>query len=375
MIDEPTEFSVMSPPTRTPPPNQEAASSKDGLPEIVSSIDPGSINSSSNVRLDPQGVGSDLQQLSETLDKENGRVLHKLHAQSVNHEREINSLQDQLGPLVTTTHYFLSGEAEPQFFKNSNTVMENILGLKNSSLRNRRSLDSFVTKYNQEIPVLKSALTTIKTQLDQIRPGSEISSSQNAVPNADEICKYKDELAKIQKDLKTELAKASSLSAGSAFSALDLKARMVELENANKHLTHKLECVSKAVGVLKNERPSVEQGTNVLDFEIKRMKERLDELEKEDSNRHSRNLFSDCSESKITLMEKEIEELQKNSRLQLADSDMNQWLKRKQIAFLETPEMAERFKREFRLFGSTWVIQPRNMSKEMREIIVEVSFL
>ena len=298
-----------------------------------------------------------------------------MHSQAVNHEREINSLQDQMGPSVTTTHYFLSGEAEPQFFKNTQTVMENILGLKNSSLRNRRSLDNQVTKYNQEIPVLKSALTALKTQMDELKSGNQISSCPTAQPNAEEIQAYKDELDKIQKDLKLALTKASSLSAGSAFSTLDLKARMVELENGNKNLAHKFECLSKTVGLLKNEKPSTAQGTNVLEFEIKRLRERLDEMEKEDSDRHSRNLFSDFSDSKITLMEKEIEELQKSTRLQLADSDLNQWLKRKQLAFLETPEMAERFKREFRLFGSTWVIQPSNLSKEMREIIVKVSFI
>ena len=358
----------------TPPPNQEAASSKDGLPldeDGFSQFDP---NSSSNVPLDPHAVEHDLQQLANTLDRPNWRVLHKLHSQTMNQERTINSLQDQVGAPVTTTHYFLSGEAEPQFFKNSQTVMENILGLKNSSLRNRRSLDSHVSKFNQEIPVLKSALTALKSQMDGLPKSDMISSCPNALPNADEINKYKAEMEKMQKDLKTALSKASSLSAGSAFSTLDLKARMVGLENANKNLALKLDRIAKTVGLLKNENPSIEQGTNVLEFEIKRLRERLDELEKEDSDRHSRNLFSDFSESKITLMEKDIEELQKSNRLQLADSDMNQWLNRKQIAFLETPEMAERFRREFRTFASTWVIQPNNLSKEMREIIVKVSY-
>ena len=59
-------------------------------------------------------------------------------------------------------------------------------------------------------------------------------------------------------------------------------------------------------------------------------------------------------------------------RLQLADSDTNRWLKQKLEAFLETPEMNNKFKSELRNFACTWIIQPRNLSKEIREIIVKV---
>ena len=354
----------------TPPPNQQAATAGDGLPVSILSQEMGV--PSSAVSVDPQGIHQDLQQLSQDMDRSQWRVLHKLNANLMNHGRDIESLQEQMGPHVTTTHYFLNGETEPQYFSNTHTIGENILGLKNSGLRTRRSLDSHLTKYNQEIQMLKNSLAHLKEHIHSKINTQTISSCPNAQPNADEIDRYKNDLAKIQEDLKKALAKASSLSNGSAFSTLDLQARMVELENANRRLSQKLDCTAKAVGVLKNERPSGESGANVLDFEVQRMKERLDKLEREDSDRHSRNLFSDLSESKITLLEKEVEELQKSARLQLADSETNLWLKQKLEAFLETPELNNKFKSEFRNFSSTWTIQPRNLSAEVREIIVKV---
>ena len=274
---------------------------------------------------------------------------------------------------MTTTHYFLNGEAEPQFFSNTHTINENILGLKNSGLRTRRSFDTHVTKYNQEVQMLKTSVSVLKESINNL-PGAPISSCPDANPNADEIIRHKKELKKIQDDLKTALAKASSLSNGSAFNTLDLTARIVELENANLRMTRKWECTSKAVGLLKNERPTADQSSGILEFEVKRLTERIEKLEKEDSDRHSRNLFTDLSESKISLLEKDVEELQKSARLQLADSETNLWLKRKLEAFLETPEMANKFKSELRTFSNTWVIQPRNLSKEVRELMVKVKF-
>ena len=364
-------------PPGTPPPNQQAATAGDGLPDSIPGSHPDSeatLQTSSTV-FDPQGINQDLQQLSQNLDRSQWRVLHKLNAGLMNQGRDIESLQEQVGPHVSTTHYFLNGETEPQFFSNTHTISENIIGLKNSGLRTRRSLDSHVTKYNQDVQLLKSSVTSLKDQM-AVKPTSlPVSSCPNAVPNADEILKYKEDLAKIQEELKKALAKASSLSNGSAFNTLDLSARMVELENANKKLSHRLECTSKAVGVLKNEKPSASKETDVLEFEIQRLRERVDQLEKEDSDRHSRNLFSDLSDSKISLLEKDVEELQKNARLQLADSETNLWLKRKLEAFLETPEMSNKFKSEFRTFSSTWTLQPRNLSTEVREMIVKVSLI
>ena len=143
----------------------------------------------------------------------------------------------------------------------------------------------------------------------------------------------------------------------------------------NKKLFQKWEVTAKSVAVLKNERPSVGNDQNGLEFEIKRLTERIEQLEKEDSDRHSRNLFSDLSDSKITLLEKEVEQLQKSVRFQLADSDTNRWLRQKQLSFLDTPDMNDKFKAQFRNFANTWVIQQKNLSKEVRELIVKVSFL
>ena len=357
----------------TPPPNQQAATVEDGLPMSVPSKE--SDLPPSSVSVDPQGINQDLQQLSQDLDRPHWRILHKLNANLMNQGRDIESLQEQVGPPVTTAHYFLSGESEPQFFSNKHTISENILGLKNSGMRTRRSLDTHLTKYGQDVQVLKNLIANIQEKMVLKHHLPVISSCPTAQPNADEIQQYKNELVKIQEDLKKELAKMSSLSNGSAFNTLDLSARIVELENANRRLSQRLECTSKAVGALKNERPSMEQGANALEFEIQRLKERLDELEREDSNRHSRNLFSDLSDSKITLLEKEVEELQKSARLQLADSETNLWLKQKLEAFLETPELNNKFKSEFRTFSSTWVLQPRNLSAEVRAMVVKVRWV
>ena len=79
---------------------------------------------------DPHCIEHDLQQLVEEMDPLPWRVLQKLNSQSSNQSHQILGLQEQLGPMVTTTHYFLNGKSEPQYFKNDQTVMENILGLK-----------------------------------------------------------------------------------------------------------------------------------------------------------------------------------------------------------------------------------------------------
>ena len=359
----------------TPPPNQAAASSKDGLPVISSPNPDFSVHEPAFSTADPQGVEQDLNQLSQHMDQSQWRVLHKLHSSSMNHGREIEALQDQVGSQMTTTHYFLSGETEPQFYSNKHSLNENVLGLKNSSLRTRRSLDNHLNKYNQEIQLLKNAVTSLNNDKDVKSPQTGISSCPNACPNADEMNKYKMDCERIQADLKKELTRLSSLSSGSGFKALDLTARMVELENENRKLFQKWEITAKAVAVLKNERPSGNRDREGFEFDIRRLTERVEQLEKEDSDRHSRNLFSDLSDSKITLLEKEVDQLQKSVRFQLADSDTNQWLRQKQLSFLDTPDMNDKFKAQFRNFANTWSIQPKNLSREVRELMVKVSHI
>ena len=356
---------------QVPPPNQEAATISDGLPSqpLGSSIVMDPVSFSQVV--DPQGIEFDLIRLKlDNMEPLQWRVLQKLNSKSIQQGQKVQEIQDQIGPMVTTTHYFLNGEEEPQIFRNDQTVMENILGLKNSGLRTRRSLDAHMVKTNNFIDRMNAAIPSLKEDMSRLK---RISSSPIALPNADEIEKYKKDLEKANKDIAEALAKADRLSKGSAFSSIDLTARMVEIEQSVLALSQRLDKTAKAVGTVKNKNFEESTNQNPWEYEFGRLKERLDALEREDSDRHSRNLFSDMSESTLTLMQKDIEELQKNTRLQLADSDLNQWLQRKLVAFLDTPEMSDRLKREMRNFGSSLVIQPRNLSRDARSDIVKVN--
>ena len=155
---------------------------------------------------------------------------------------------------------------------------------------------------------------------------------------------------------------------------VDISSRMVELENANKALSQRCDVMGRMIGDVKNQKPSKLGEPSNLEYDLNRIRERLDDLEREDSDRHSNNLFPDLSDSRMSLMQKDIEELRQSSRLQLASSDLNLWFKQKIVSFLETPEMADRLKSELRNFMSSLVIQPRNLSKEAREAIVKVIF-
>ena len=75
-------------------------------------------------------------------------------------------------------------------------------------------------------------------------------------------------------------------------------------------------------------------------------------------------------ESRIDLLQKELEDCKKDMRLNLAASETNNWLKNKQEAFLETPLFLAKVKSEVKNQLVNLKIVPRNLPEETRNLIV-----
>ena len=313
-------------------------------------------------QFDPQHISEDIMAVSKTIDHSIWNILRKLNARGTASSIDIHGLQEQVGPALTTSHYFLNGQEEPQTFKDDQTLTENVLGIKNSCLRNRRSIDShFVTTAN-EVNRLKSTIKALE---------SSVSVALNANPKATEN-KIANDLKKLQKEVAEALASASSLTAGSAFNTLDLTNRLIEVEQAIQRLDKKATMMAKSLGALKNEQ--AKNSTEINQQSISAIHERVSKLESQSLEEpHSRNLFDDMASTRIDLLEREVSTIRKDSKLELADSDLNNWLKTKLKAFLESPEMTDRFRMEFKTFGNTLLVQPENISRAVREQLAKVN--
>ena len=96
------------------------------------------------------------------------------------------------------------------------------------------------------------------------------------------------------------------------------------------------------------------------------LKDRIRKLEEEAWGNTSRNLFDDSAQSRLDLLQRDIEELRNDKKLDLASSEVNQWLKNKLNAFIETPEMNTMVKNEIRTFGNCFQVLPSNLSADAR---------
>ena len=110
-----------------------------------------------------------------------------------------------------------------------------------------------------------------------------------------------------------------------------------------------------------------------MDHDLHEIRERLDNLEEVNDEPHSGNLFANETDSRINLLQLELEGLKRNSQLELASSEINEWLNAKLIAFLESPEFVEKLKSDSKYRLTNWKILAKNLSVETRELLVSVS--
>ena len=315
-------------------------------------------------KFDPERITEDIRSIAASVDRSIWNVLRKINTRGTSLAMDLNNVQEHLGPHLSTAHYFLNGHEEPQTFKDDQTVTENLLGVKNSCLRNRRSIDNHFVAVTNEINKIKKAIKALESSLEV---------ALNANPKATQA-KIANDLQKLQKEVAEALASTSSLTAGSAFNTLDLTNRLVEVEQTCIRLEKKTTAVAKSLGVVKNEQ--AKSMSLSKPEEVAAIHDRVSKLEStisEEYQPHSRNLFDDMASTRIDLLEREVTSLRRNSQLELSNSETNQWLKQKLQAFLESPEMTERFQNEFKTFGQTWVVEPQNVSRAVREQLAKVS--
>ena len=306
---------------------------------------------------DPHRIREDIDSLGDDVDRKQVLILSKLNDRGSNNTLKLDNLMGQVGRPVTTREYFLNGQPEPASYDDDQTMAENIIALRNITRQNRLSLDchsNLTIKACQDIKRLKS----------QINSGNSSISSPNAVPNA--------EIEKLKKDVAESLAKVSSLSKGNAFNTIDVESRVVVLEKESVATARKLDSVAKAVGVLKN--GAGQQGLSEVNLPIgiNRFDERLLKLEEQAFGQHSRNLFASTLESTIDVLSKDVNDLRKDVKLDLASSETNQWLETKQKAFLDSPAFMDRLRSEMRTFLMNYQITPRNMPQDTRKMIIQV---
>ena len=84
----------------------------------------------------------------------------------------------------------------------------------------------------------------------------------------------------------------------------------------------------------------------------------------------SRNLFDNTMESRIDLLQQEMAEVRKETKLNLASSDTNMWLQTKLEAFLETPVFLAKLKTEVKNQLVNLKIMPRNLPEETRKLLI-----
>ena len=321
---------------------------------------------------DPQRIQSDIYNLGDDVDGKHRSILNKLNHRGSQNTLKIDNLYDQVGRKVTSREYFLNGQPEPFKYDDDQTISENVLALRNVTRHNRVSIDCLAHKLNRDLKKLKGktepdspALTSTSTE----STSSTIShsSSLNAVPNAD--------WKRLKEEVATALAKVTSLSKGNAFNTMDVEERVKTLEKEYLELAKKFTVISKSVNLLKNGHGQSTATENVLPIGINRFDERLLKLEEVAFHQSSKNLFDTSMETTMDLLSKEVQDLKKDLKLNLAGSEMNTWLDTKMKAFLDTPVFMERVNREFKNLLVNYQITPRNLPQDTRRKIVEVNYI
>ena len=304
---------------------------------------------------DPHHIREDIDGLHDSVDRKQVIIYMKLNDRGSSNTLKIEDLREHVGRRVTSREFFLNGQPEPANYDDDQTLAENVLALRNMTRVNRVSLDTFSQETTQEIQKLK----------DKDLPSSNSSSSTpNAYPKA--------EFNKLKKDVATALVKVNSLSKGNAFDTIDIKNRVLTLEKECQETTRKLNATSKSVGILKNGHGQSTSSENQLPIGINRFDERLLKLEEHAFGQQSRGLFDSTMETTVDLLSKEVQDLRKDLKLDLASSHMNEWLNTKMKAFLDTPVFTERIRSEMKNFMVNYQIEPRNMPQDTRQKLIQV---
>ena len=307
---------------------------------------------------DPQRIEDDLNGLKSTMPSALMNVLKKFNSRGKIMNAQLHELISRVGLPVLVSDYFLNGTPQPDQYNEYHTISENLLGLKNALLKQKRELDIHAQKAVKDSDLLWEKVTACDDKIQNL------SKSPNAAPSAN--------FERLQKKVAEDLAKNASISSGSAFSVMDISSRIVEVENNFKRLNAKLEATSKAVGLLKNLETS-NTGSFGVNHNLNSIRDRLTKLEEERDAQHSNNLFeSSTLDSRINLLQMDLAELKKDNRLELASSEVNEWLDAKLKAFLESPEMLAKLKSDSNYRLTNWTLLPRNLSMGTREMFVQV---
>ena len=313
---------------------------------------------------DPQRIQSDIYNLGDDTDGKYRSILNKLNHRGSHNTLKIDSLCEQVGRKITSRECFLNGQPEPVKYDDDQTISENILALRNVTRHNRVSIDCLAHKLNRDLKKLKGTGESNLSTSPSISSASD-SSSLNAVPKA--------EWNQLKKEVATAVAKVTSLSKGNAFNTMDVEERVKVLEKEHLDLARKFTTVSKSVNLLKNGHGQSSTTENQLPIGINRFDERLLKLEEIAFNQSSKNLFDSSMETTMDLLSKEVQDLRKDLKLNLAGSEMNNWLDAKMKAFLDTPIFMDRVNREFKNLLVNHQITPRNLPQDTRKKIVEVN--
>ena len=263
-----------------------------------------------------------------------------------------------VGPPVDTHRYELCGQTEPQNYCDGNTIGENILGIKNTVIRNHSFFDTHVSHYIRTIQEVEKGIKDLREEIYSIQD-----SLKNAKPTAS--------MEQMKKDLADSMAKQQNLSSGAAFTAMDLTSRMVELEKQNLASVKKLEAVSKSVALIKNQisKPQEEMEMGQC-HELTRIKERIKVLEEESNANSSRNLFAESADSRLDLFQRDLEQFRSELKMDLSSSKVNEWLKHKLNAFLDSPEFELKMKNVMKNFSACFQVRTYNMSADMRNVLI-----
>ena len=311
---------------------------------------------------DPQRIRDDINGLDESTDRKQICILEKLNHRGSHNTILIEEIGGHLGRPVKSKEYFLNGQPEPVKYDDDQTISENVLALRNAIRHNRTALDNLVIQVNRDTKKLKE-LCLKKTSNSSVTN----SNSLNANPTA--------EFDTMKKDVAIALAKVASLSKGNAFNTIDVEARVKVLEDECKQMVKKLSVVSKSLGALKNSHGQTTSEENRLPIGINRFDERLLKLEEHAFGQTSKNLFETTMETTMDLLSKEVQDLRKDLKLNLAGSEMNSWLDTKLKAFLDTPTFSSRMNSDVKTLLINYQITPRNLTQDTRMKIVEVSVI
>ena len=237
-------------------------------------------------------------------------VLKKINRRGSSVGTKLMELAEQVGNPLSPSDYFLNGTPQPSQYSADQSMAENIVGLKNSISQQKHDLSDHIQKAVKDSDLLWDKFSICNKNLEQL------SKSPHAAPKAD--------FEVVKKKIADNLAKNSSLSQGTAFSAMDISARMVEVENGFKRIKTRLDTVSKQVNLLKNNETSSSNEFGV-NHNLNEIRERLVKLEEERDAQHSENLFDTSTvDSRINLIQMDLEGLKKDKQLELASSEVNE---------------------------------------------------